>query len=117
MKRCLNDVDVEEELLELEVHPNETAASYRTYQSKFCSFCNCLEDDCKRYLNDRTICAFMLALGDEFGWKPHTKKSSMAAIGSLLKKYELKNIYKHEEEYPKTHRVLAVIFILCAVVV
>jgi hypothetical protein len=106
MSSKMNEVDLEGALNAGAYHPDGTSSSYSTYLKKFAAFVDCepyvIGDmttiPIKEHFNDVTLAKFFLVLGRSNDFKPHFKKSGLAAINfgvihhalGLMGDYQLK---------------------------
>jgi hypothetical protein len=110
----MNEVDLEGALNAGAYHPDGTSSSYSTYLKKFAAFVDCepyvIGDmttiPIKEHFNDVTLAKFFLVLGRSNDFKPHFKKSGLAAINFGVIHHALPNIFQFHHAYPKLHQVL-----------
>jgi hypothetical protein len=82
--------------------------SYNTYLKKYC---NCVNVSDPKYLTAGLLCdvnvaKFMYTLALDMDWKPHAKKSGVAALNSRLKLLGVPSIYDDITLWPKTQAIL-----------
>ncbi|KAJ1393854.1 hypothetical protein B484DRAFT_408063 [Ochromonadaceae sp. CCMP2298] len=85
-----------------------TAKSYETVVRKFRAYVgvDVNERVLAEALNDYNFSNFLLEVGKEHDWKPHFKNSTMAAMGSMLKREDLDLIFDRHDLFRETHRVI-----------
>lgn len=86
------------------LHPN-TAASYNPSVRQFAEFLGVEYNNQKLdsgVLVDDNISKFIFYLGEKVGYKPHTLKTTMAAIGAQLVANLKSSVYDMPHLYPKT---------------
>ncbi|KAJ1398415.1 hypothetical protein B484DRAFT_438411, partial [Ochromonadaceae sp. CCMP2298] len=85
-----------------------TEKSYETVVRKFRAYVGVEENESvpAEALNDYNFSNFLLEVGKEHDWKPHFKKSTVAALGSLIKRVTGDGIYERPDLYRETHRVI-----------
>ena len=114
MTSKIDDIDLEEALNSGAYHPEGTAACYSTYLKKFNAFVGCpayIVGDMKtmapkEYFQDVSLAKFFVVLGRLHDFKPHIRKSALAAINFGVQHYEFPNIFQFQHIYPKLHQVL-----------
>lgn len=114
MTSKLDGIDLEDALRTGAYHPEGTTMSYATYLKKFSVFLGCqpyIIGDMttlapKEYFYDVSLAKFFLDLGRIHEFKPHIKKSALAAINVGVQYYELPNIFNFHHIYPKLHQIL-----------
>jgi hypothetical protein len=106
----IGDVDNSEEIATGMVNIPATEKSYETFVRKFRGYVGLAENERVQEdaLTDHNFANFLLAVGKEHDWKPHFRKASMAAIGSMLKNRNLDKLFDSPHLYRETHRVIMV---------
>ncbi|KAJ1423354.1 hypothetical protein B484DRAFT_398701 [Ochromonadaceae sp. CCMP2298] len=82
--------------------------TYETVVRKFRDYVGVAENENvpAEELNDHNFSNFLLKVGKEHEWKPDFRKSSMAAIGAILKRKNLDQLFFTPHLYRETHRVI-----------
>ncbi len=109
-------MNIPEQINELPLNTDGTAAQYACYLKKFAEFvgqtgvlhCGIYTD--KSFYTDENIGGFLLKYFNEKVYKPHFKKVILAAIGSALLYHGLPGIFSSFGVYPLTMKMKKVIF-------
>ena len=64
----------------------------------------------KELVTDEALGGFLLELGGTHEYKPHFKKSALAAISYLIRVHCMPSIFDFKHLYPNVHNALAVSF-------
>jgi hypothetical protein len=104
MQSRLADIDLSD-LTSNTMLVNGSFASYATYFRKFATFLGL--DYTPDFVFDSThlcdhIAKFLVAMGREYNYKPHHKKSGLAALSHLLKLAGVPNFFDFAHLWPKT---------------
>jgi hypothetical protein len=95
-------------------HPSTTEKNYGIYLKKFALFVKANEHFIgdmktmipKNHFNDQTLACFFYELGRLHEYKPHIKKSCLAAINFGLQIHRLENIHSFKHIYPDLTLIL-----------
>jgi len=112
-----NDIDVDEleKILNKDLLTKSTKKQYDVQLKKFCTFLNIpwdpKEDVVKAAFTDERMASFLLDLALKNDYKPHARKSAVAALSFMVKKHGLPTLMNNHLTWPLTEKAMQVIFV------
>ena len=95
MTSKIDDIDLEEALNSGAYHPEGTAACYSTYVGCPAYIVGDMKTMApKDYFQDVSLAEFFVVFGRLHDFKPHIRKSALAAINFGVQHYEFPNIFQ-----------------------
>ena len=106
------DIDELERTLNLDLLTKSTKKQYDVQLKKFSTFLNIPwnpnADVVKEAFTDERMASFLLDLAAKNDYKPHARKSAVAALGFMVKKHGFPSLMNNHLRWPLTEKAMQV---------